>query len=294
MNVLSLFDGMSCGQIALKNLGINVNNYFASEIKKHAIKITKDNFPNTNHIGDVRKIKGKDLPNIDLLIGGSPCQDLTIINNKKEGLLGKKSILFYEYLRLLDECKPKYFLLENVASMKNSDKDKITKLLGVDPILINSSLVSAQHRQRYYWTNIKGVKLPIDKEILLNSVIDKNATPEENMSVKKMAFIERKRGGSMYVRVDGDKSMPITARGYSAWNTQFVTNKDGVIRDLTLNEYKKLQTIPPWYEFKCIKSKATDLIGDGWTVDAISHILGFISDDISQITPNIKNQLELF
>ena len=107
---------------------------------------------------------------------------------------------------------------------------------------------------------------------MLDDVVDRTAKREENMSEKKQAFIDKKRDGSMWVRVDGDKSMPITARGYAAWNTQFITNKDGTIRDLTLDEYKRLQTIPDWYEFPVIKSKATDLIGDGWTIDVIAHI----------------------
>jgi DNA (cytosine-5)-methyltransferase 3A len=271
MNVLSLFDGMSCGQIALNKLGIKYDNYFASEIKKHAIKVTQDNYPRTKQLGSVEFVNGVNLPKIDLLIGGSPCQDLTIINNKKAGLNGDKSILFYEYLRVLKEVKPTYFLLENVASMNNKDKKTITDLLGVEPIMINSNLVSAADRRRYYWTNIPNVEQPKDKSVLLKDIIDYGSTPEENMSEKKKVFIEKKRGGTMYVRVDGDKSMPITARGYAAWNTQFITDDSG-IRDLTLNEYKKLQTIPLDYKMDVIKSKATDLIGDGWTVDVIAHI----------------------
>jgi DNA (cytosine-5)-methyltransferase 3A len=274
MNVLSLFDGMSCGQIALDKLGIKVDNYFASEIKETAIKVTKDNYPKTKHIGSVEFVTKEMFVNhnIDLLIGGSPCQDLTIINNKKEGLNGSKSILFYEYLRVLKEIKPKYFLLENVASMKNSDKNIITDLLGVDPILINSDLVSAQHRRRLYWTNIPNIKQPKDKGIFLKDVINYNDEREENMSDKKIAFIEKKRK-TMYIRIDGNKSLPITARGYSAWNTQFITLPNGDLRDLTIAEYKELQTIPSDYKMNIIKSKATDLIGDGWTVDVISHIL---------------------
>tara|TARA_R110000772_G_scaffold4178_1_gene14677 strand:+ start:22 stop:861 length:840 start_codon:yes stop_codon:yes gene_type:complete len=273
MNVLSLFDGMSCGQIALDKLGIKVDNYFASEIKETAIKVTKDNYPNTKHIGSVEFVTKEMFFNykIDLLIGGSPCQDLTIINNKKEGLNGSKSRLFYEYLRVLKEIKPKYFLLENVASMKNSDKNIITKLLGVEPILINSNLVSAQHRRRLYWTNIPNIEQPEDKNIFLKDVINYSNGSEENMSDKKIAFIERKLP-TMYVRVDGDKSLPITARGYAAWNTQFITLPNGELRDLTLSEYKELQTIPSSYKIDLIKSKATDLIGDGWTVDVIAHI----------------------
>ena len=272
-NVLSLFDGMSGGQIALRVADIPYNTYYASEIKPHAIETTQHNFPDTVQLGDVTQIKGKDLPRIDLLIGGSPCQDLTILGKNRDGLEGSKSILFFEFLRLLRELKPKYFLLENVASMKNADRDLISELLGVEPILINSDLVSAQHRRRYYWTNLPGASVPEDRGISLDSVVDRDAEPEEGMSDKKRAFIEAKRDGTMWVRVDGDKSMPITARGYRAWNTQFVTNNDGSLRDLTLDEYKQLQTIPDWYEFPCIKSKATDLIGDGWTIDVIAHLL---------------------
>ena len=273
MNVLSLFDGMSCGQIALNKLGIEYDNYFASEIKKHAIKVTQDNYPKTIQIGNVEFVTKEMLVNhkIDLLIGGAPCQDLTIINNNRKGLNGNKSRLFYEYLRVLRELKPKYFLLENVASMKNSDKKIITDLLGVEPILINSDLVSAQHRRRYYWTNIPNIKQPKDKNILLKDVINYNDDREEKMSEKKIAFIEKKLP-TMYIRLDGDKSLPITARGYGSWNTQFITMPNGEVRDLTINEYKALQTIPFDYKMDIIKSKATDLIGDGWTVDVIAHI----------------------
>tara|TARA_R110001592_G_scaffold62450_3_gene191175 strand:+ start:13797 stop:14645 length:849 start_codon:yes stop_codon:yes gene_type:complete len=271
-NILSLFDGMSGGQLALNRAGIPFENYYASEIKPHAIAVTQHNFPDTIQVGDVTKLTKANLPEIDLLIGGSPCQDLTILGKSREGLEGSKSILFFEYVRLLKELKPKYFLLENVASMRNADRDLITKILGVEPILINSDILSAQHRRRYYWTNIPGVEQPEDLKIMLDDVVDRTAKREENMSEKKQAFIDKKRDGSMWVRVDGDKSMPITARGYAAWNTQFITNTDGTIRDLTLDEYKRLQTIPDWYEFPVIKSKATDLIGDGWTIDVIAHI----------------------
>lgn len=272
INVLSLFDGMSCGQIALERARIKVSDYFASEIKKHAIKVTQDNFPKTRQVGTVEFVTDGMFLNhkIDLLIGGSPCQDLTIINQKQGGLNGKKSRLFYEYLRVLKEVKPKYFLLENVASMKNIDKNIITDLLGVEPIMINSELLSGQHRRRYYWTNIPNIQQPKDKGILLKDVIKYGSEPEEKMSEKKIAFIERKKE-TMYIRVDGEKSLPITARGYSSWNTQFVTDECG-IRDLTINEYKKLQTIPLDYKMDIIKSKATDLIGDGWTIDVIAHI----------------------
>lgn len=153
LNVLSLFDGMSCGQLALQKAGINVNQYFASEIKPHAIKVTQHNFPNTIQLGSVLNVKASDLPKIDLLIGGSPCQDFSSANKEKLGLQGEKSGLFYEYLRLLKECEPKYFLLENVA-MDDYSYAAISEMLGTYPTNINSELVSGQLRQRSYWTNI--------------------------------------------------------------------------------------------------------------------------------------------
>ncbi len=275
-NVLGLFDGISCGQMALQKAGIEYGNYYASEIKKHAIETTQHNYPNTVQLGDIHEIKADDLPKIDLFIGGSPCQDLTYINCKgRAGLEGEKSKLFYEYVRLLEELKPTYFLLENVGNMKLSDRAIITEILGVEPIKINSQLVSAQKRNRLYWTNIPNVEIPKDTGITLDTIVDRNAKREENWSDKKTQFVIRK-SKTMYVSIDGEKSIPITARGYSAWNSQFITNNDGSLRDLTLEEFKKLQTIPEWYHFPCIKSKATNLIGDGWTVDVIAHIFSFM------------------
>lgn len=169
MNVLSLFDGMSCGQIALSQLGFKIDNYFASEIDKDAMKIAKKNFPNTHHIGDVTKVKGSDLPKIDLLIGGSPCQGFSFAG-KQLNFNDPRSALFFEFVRLLKETNPKYFLLENVR-MKKESEDVISEYLGVKPITINSSLVSAQNRVRLYWTNIPNVVLPEDKGILLKDIL---------------------------------------------------------------------------------------------------------------------------
>ena len=164
MNVLSLFDGISCGQIALERAGIKVEKYYASEIKPSAIKCTQTNYPNTIQLGDVTKLDLNKIDKIDLLIGGSPCQDLSIANvinrGNQDGLDGKKSSLFFEYVRILKQLKPKYFLLENVANMKNKDKELISNILGVETIKINSNLVSYQNRSRYYWTNIPNVTEP--------------------------------------------------------------------------------------------------------------------------------------
>ena len=181
MNVLSLFDGISCGQVALNRAGIKYDKYFASEIKKEAIKVTQDNYPNTIQLGSVLNIKGKDLPKINLLIGGSPCQDLSRAKWNGKGLEGEKSMLFYEYVRLLKETKPKYFLLENVANMDSEDANIISGIMGVPPVRIDSKLVSAQQRDRLYWTNIPGtgknlfgnyIEQPEDKKIYLQDILD--------------------------------------------------------------------------------------------------------------------------
>lgn len=170
INVLSLFDGMSCGRIALERAGIKVDNYFASEIDKYAIQIATKNYPDTKHIGSVVDVKLSDFPQIDLLIGGSPCQGFSFAG-KQLNFEDERSKLFFEFVRLLEECKPKYFLLENVK-MKKEYQDVITKYLGVEPIKINSALVSAQNRERLYWTNIPNIEQPQDKGILLKDILE--------------------------------------------------------------------------------------------------------------------------
>lgn len=188
MNVLSLFDGISCGQVALNRSGIKYDKYFASEIKKEAIKVTQENYPNTIQLGSVLWVNANDLPKIDLLIGGSPCQDLSRAKWNGKGLDGEKSILFYEYVRLLKETKPKYFLLENVASMDSEDAAIISKIMGIAPVRIDSKLVSAQQRDRLYWTNIPGtgknlfgnyIEQPEDKHIYLKDILEDGFTERE-------------------------------------------------------------------------------------------------------------------
>ena len=203
MVVLSLFDGMSCGQIALNQLGIKIEKYFAAEIKPHAIKCTQYNFPQTIQIGDVRKVSYKDgilttanglfeVGKIDLLIGGSPCQDLSVLMRNRKGLKGEKSSLFYEWLRIKEETTPRNFMLENVASMRVEEKNTIDELLGVTGIFINSSLFSAQLRKRYYWTNLD-VDLNIeDKGVELQSILESGYTDR-----KKSVCIARKYARSV-------------------------------------------------------------------------------------------------
>jgi DNA-cytosine methyltransferase len=179
MNVLSLFDGMSCGQLALQRAGIQVENYFAAEIDKYAIQVTQENFPDTVQLGDVTKVKaeGQQLYDpfgcgheIDLLIGGSPCQGFSFAG-KQLNFEDPRSKLFWEYVRLLKALKPKYFLLENVK-MKKKSMDVITEALGVEPVAINSRLFSAQNRPRIYWTNIPFDVPTEDKGIVLRDILE--------------------------------------------------------------------------------------------------------------------------
>ena len=211
MNVLSLFDGMSCGQIALKKLGIPVKNYFASEIDKFAIKVAKANFPDMIHLGDVQNVKtsGQHLLDefdcghkIDLLIGGSPCQGFSFAG-KQLNFDDPRSQLFFEYIRLLKALKPKYFMLENVRMSKQSQQI-ITDYLGVEPIEINSNLVSAQNRRRLYWTNIPVDGLPENKGIVLADILEDGYTDREKSYCLDASYY--KGGGASNVRLYFEKS----------------------------------------------------------------------------------------
>lgn len=266
MNVLSVFDGMSCGRIALERAGIEVNNYYSSEIDKYAIQIANKNYPQdaVNRLGDVTTIKASDLPNIDLLIGGSPCQNLSlaIINNVKhnKGLDGEKSGLFYEYLRLKIELKPKYFLLENVSGMKVKDKDLISSALGVEPIQINSNLFTAQDRDRCYWTNIP-VDLDIeDRGILLKDIIldyDKvddnfwyNIPFKYNGDDEKIQCTLNLKGHDIMKRVYNINGKVGTLTCCRGGNLQKKIYQNGKCRKLTPLEYERLQTVPDNYTSK--------------------------------------------
>ncbi len=187
MNVLSLCDGISCGQQALKELGIPVAKYYASEVDKYAISVTQKNFPDTIQIGDITKVKGADLPKIDLIIGGTPCQGFSFAG-KQLAFDDPRSKLFFEYVRICKEVLPNYFFLENVR-MKKEYLDVITETMGVEPILINSALVSAQNRRRYCWTNIPGICQPEDKGIMLKEVVHEYADTE--LSEKELNYMLR-------------------------------------------------------------------------------------------------------
>lgn len=284
MNVLSLCDGMSCGQIALEKIGIKVEKYYAAEIKEIGIKVTKDNYPNTIQLGDVKNLDLSKLPKIDLLIGGSPCQNLsiTVINNLEhnQGLKGDQSILFYEYVRIFKKLKPTYFLLENVASMKDSDRDIITKTLGVEPIRINSNLVSAQDRDRYHWTNIKDIKQPNDKQIKLKYILQNNV---DEKYFYKRDFIFHGEDKKIIATLNVN-AHDISKRVYNPnFKCGTLTKVQGGyqekkvldgnrVRKLTPIEYERLQTLPDDYTKGFKDSIRYSVIGDGWTVDVISHI----------------------
>lgn len=273
MNVLSLFDGMSCGQLALKSLGIKVDNYFASEIEEASIKVTQHNFPKTIQLGDVRKVKGKKLPKIDLIMAGSPCQGFSIAGGRLN-FDDDRSKLFFEFVRLLKECKPKYFLLENVI-MSDDIKNEISRILGVQPIRINSSLITAQNRDRYYWTNIPNIKIPKDKGITLNDVITEkgNWFGAAYRGVYNPNWV--KDGTAKYpqkfqVRTKDRKSNCLVTTTNLAYVFNSKTNKH---RKLTIREMERLQTVPEGYTNCVSKTAATKMIGNGWTVDVIKGIL---------------------
>lgn len=276
MNVLSLFDGISCGQLALNRAGISYDKYYASEIDKHAIKVTQHNYPDTIQLGSVTEIKGTDLPQIDLLIGGSPCQSFS---NAGDGTgFDGKSGLFYEYVRLLKECKPKYFLLENVK-MKKEWQDIISKQLQCEPIKINSNVVSAQNRERLYWTNIPILELG-DKSIFIEDILDKEfdnkywlKQKNTDLLLKKVDINNAPNIACIDVynkKVKLDRKCPTLTLPH---HNSIRLLQYGRIRKLTPNECEKLQTVPLNYT-DCDLSDIHrySMLGNGWTVDVIAHI----------------------
>lgn len=269
MNVLSLFDGMSCGQIALNRVGIKYEKYFAAEIDKHAIKVALDNYPETIHVGDVCDLSVVDLPKIDLLIGGSPCQGFSMMGNRLN-FDDDQSKLFFEFLRLLKELKPKYFLFENVR-MKEDIKNAISNHLGVNPVLINSTLVSAQSRNRLYWTNIPNPSPINDKKIKMRDVLQNGVDEKYFLKGKRLENWNRNceyRFKKGFSSLDSEKAICMTARQFANWYGNHVT-ENGRVRQLTPIECERLQTVPDNYT-KCVSdSQRFKMLGNGWTVDVI-------------------------
>jgi DNA-cytosine methyltransferase len=319
MNILSLFDGISGARVAFDRIGIKINNYFASEIKPHAIKIAQAMFPDTIQLGDITKVDFSTLPPIDLIVFGSPCQDLSIANKEREGLDGKRSGLFYKAVEVIRICHPRWFLMENVASMTPGDKNKISLTLGefytsnlldrcCEPIRINSSLVSAQMRDRLYWCNWN-VNLPKDKNIILQDILDysdeafeeknytlsvnygklneKNFARELRQSIK-IGNIKSKHD-SIWSRVYSPvgKSVSLKANGGGAGAKVGLYKIGENVRKLTPRECCRLQTYDErvFDIFTTYRKEATsekpymsksafyNVFGDSFTVDVIAHIL---------------------
>ena len=272
MNVLSCFDGMGCARIALDRLGIPVNNYYAAEIDKYAMQIAAKNYPDIQHVGDITKLNASDFEEpIDLIIGGSPCQGFSYASTDRLNFDDPRSKLFFEFVWLYYELKPKYFLLENVR-MKKECQDVISKYLGVEPIAINSSLVSAQNRHRLYWTNLPFDKLPEDKGIMLQDVLLDDAT-EPMLSNIYGGFGEKKP------RLHNGKSVTIrTSAG--GGHIPSVTIKDG-IRQLDPVEVERLQTVPDNYTEGVSYTQRYKMLGNGFTVDVICHLLRGLKQPLS-------------
>lgn len=222
MRVLSLFDGISCAKVALLRAWIDVSLYCASELDKYAIYVSKNNFPENVQLGDVRNIEVNSYnqlnifgfyTNIDLLIGWSPCQDLSIAKNNRKGLDWERSGLFWEYVRILRELKPKYWVLENVASMPQEARDTISKELWVEPILINAALVSAQNRKRLFWTNIAGITQPVDKGILLKDILEVDRCEKNKSNTVRVSG----RGSGAWDKHNRDSYIVQKPRGFNKW-----------------------------------------------------------------------------
>jgi len=293
MIVLSLFDGMSCGRLALDRAGISVGRYVASEIDQHAIKVSASNWSDVEHIGDINKLSyvdGKLLQGskvivdgkIDLVLAGSPCQGFSLAG-KMQAFDDPRSRLFYKFLELLQAVKAYNpdvkWLLENVKTTKEV-VNKLSDHVGVQPVMINSSALSAQNRPRLYWTNIrygpvedKGVKLP---DILELGVPELSLLSEGRMSwLRKYKDVKIKGG---YISIDTEKSKCLTVRGEPSWNCTYVT-RDGVLTRLTPIEWERLQTVPDHYTSAASTAQRYKMLGNGWTVDVVAHILSNLKEN---------------
>ena len=292
MKVLSLFDGMSCGQIALNRLGIKYDTYYVSEIDKYAIKVTQNNYPNTIQIGDVTRVKAEDVGEIDLLLGGSPCQGFSFAGHQLN-FEDPRSKLFFEYVRLLNELKPKYFLLENVK-MKKESRDIISKYLGVEPIEIDSKTITSGRRNRLYWTNIPNVPELKEIESTFQSILDNGITDKDKAYCLTLHrgnlrdYFKKKQSNIVYLPSEEGKyevkngTIKMTfPKGKNPGEVfTFKTNvPDGRynFRPLTTDEECRLQGVPVGYFKGITANQSSRLLGNGWTVDVICHILKNIS-----------------
>lgn len=276
MNVLSLFDGISCGQLALQRAGISYKNYYASEIDKYAIKIANKNFPDTIQLGDVNNWKSWKLPTIDLLIGGSPCQGFSTAG-KGLNFEDSRSKLFFEYVDCLTFYSPKYFLLENVK-MKKEWVDVISSYVGVEPIEIDSALVSAQNRKRLYWTNIPNITQPEDKHLFWSDTYERGSKGTFYYTQKSFDWIFRDeyRRGRYYEYLPDDKikMQMIEASHCKSYSNQrcFGIRDICGVRYISPIECERLQTLPDNYTEGVSNNQRYKMLGNAWTVDVIAHI----------------------
>ena len=295
MNVLSCFDGMSCTQIALQQLGYENINYYASEVDKYAIKVTQANYPKTHQVGDITKIDPEKLPKIDLMVGGSPCQDLSFAGKGKGLIEGERSSLFFAFVDLLKAIKPKYFLVENVR-MKKEYQDIISDILGVQPIKINSSLVSAQNRVRLYWTNILNIEQPTDRGIVLSDILEEEVDSKYDAGKH---LLEGYRGGdqlnpnykSQANTIHRDKVATLSA-GTHGYANGYVKGRH-TYRKLTPRETERLQTVPDNYTAHVSNTQRYKMLGNGFTVEVIKHILSDMKEKKKVTIESFGDLIEL-
>lgn len=294
MKVLSLFDGISCGMVALERAGIPVERYVAYEIEPSAIKISKKNYPQIEHCGDVFEADFTQYEDFDLLIGGSPCTHWSIAQKSTERETTASGLgweLFSQYVRALKESGCKYFLYENNKSMSLAIRNEITKYLGVEPILINSALVSAQNRQRLYWTNIPNVCTPTDKGILLQDIIESGYVDrEKSLCLARryagfsgtQSYLCRRYFGKSFGQAVFEGSIDEIKEKWKA-DPYFETTEKN-IRQMTVKECERLQTLPDDYtEAEGVSTQMRyEAIGNGWTVDVIAHILKGVKQCVSK------------
>ena len=283
INVLSLFDGISCGHIALDKAGIPINKYYASEIDKYAIKVTNKNYPETINLGDVTTVSGELFTEkIDLLIGGSPCQGFSQAG-KMKNFDDPRSKLFWEYVRILQEVKPKYFLLENVV-MKQEWQDIISEALGVKPIMIDSSLTSAATRKRLYWTNIPGVGQPEDLGITFGDIRERNVSEGSIYYTDKgLDWIrrhEKRTGKTLRIIGDSDKMQMLEASMYKKYSSQrfFGIEDTHGLRYITVTECERCMNVPDGYTDCCSNTQRYKQLGNGWEVNTITHMFRILKN----------------
>lgn len=299
MRIFSAFDGISCGMVALKKMGIHVDEYIASEIDKHAIKVSSNNHPGITHIGDINNVDFSKYTHIDMLIGGSPCQSLSRIRSDRTHLSGKSGI-FFKFVEAKNIIKPKWFLLENVASMSDASRDIISECMGVSPIMIDSACFSAQSRQRYYWTNIPvDISKAPNHDYVLSDIMERgvdekyyydNKFHDVDLSKRVCAKLDFDFNAHDHVcRVYNPlfKAPTISCDG-AGGNLQKKVMDNGRVRKLTPVEYERLQGLPDDYTLGVSDSQRYNVCGNGWNIPTIEFILSFLPKEYINVDDRIN------